>query len=141
MPRRPPAEGQLGLDIALPVAPSARAELSDHAGKAGGRKKALGGPYTAWPKLGEAVVLLLPVQGPDGSAEAVLAGEFRGIEFDPSEGCNVGRVRLAAEQPGLSPSLAASLPAVVGGVRLGWLRKRVDVKQVHDIESGSGNEI
>jgi hypothetical protein len=124
MPRRPPAEGQLGLDIALPAAKSARAELSDHAGKAGARKKALGGPYTAWPKLGEALVLLLPVHGPDGPVEAVLAGEFLGLEFDPAEGCNVGRVRLAAQQPGLSASLAASLPAVVSDVRLGMLRKR-----------------
>ena len=133
MPRRPPAEGQLALDIALPVAPSARAELSDHAGKAGARKKALGGPYTAWPKLGEALVLLLPVQGQDGPVEAALAGEFLGLEFDPAEGCNVGRVRLASRQLGLSASLAASLPAVVSSVRLGMLRKRVDVQQSPDI--------
>lgn len=127
MPRRPPAEGQLALDIALPAAPSARAELSDHAGKAGARKKALGGPYAAWPKLGEALVLLLPIHGPEGPVEAVLAGEFLGLEFDPAEGCNVGRVRLAGQQPGLSPSLAASLPAVVSSVRLGMLRKREEV--------------
>lgn len=133
MPRRLPAEGQLALAIALPVAPSARAELSDHAGKAGARKRALGGPYTSWPGLGEALVLLLPVHGPDGPVEAVLAGEFMGLEFDPAEGVNVGRVRLAGQQADLSPSLAASLPAVVSNVRLGMLRKRVDVQQSPDI--------
>jgi len=126
--RRPPDENQLALAVALPAARSARAELSDHAGRSGARKRALGGSYTSWPRLGEALVLLLPVHGADGPLEAELAGEFIGLEFDPAEGCNVGRVRLAGEQDGLSASLAASLPKIVSNVRLGMLRKRKEVK-------------
>ena len=133
MARRPPAEGQLALAIPLPSAPSARAELSDHAGKSGARKRALGGPYTSWPKLGEVLVLLLPVHGPEGPVEAELSGEFMGTDFDPAEGCNMGRVRLAAVQPGLSESLAATLPKTVSNIHLRMLRKRIDVQQSADI--------
>lgn len=123
MPRRPPAEGQLALGIALPSARSARAELTDTAGKPGSRaKKAAGALLKAWPGLGEEVVALVPVDGPEGRAEAALAGQFMGCDYDPS-GSKTGRVRLYAKQPGLSASLAASLPRQVAGVALGQLRR------------------
>lgn len=124
--RRPPtaAEGQLSLGIALPAARSARAELSDAAGKAGSRtKKAAGGPLKAWPALGEVVVALVPVDGSEGRVEAALGGQFMGYDYDAGNGSRTGRVRLFAEQPGLSASLAASLPRQIAGVALGQLRR------------------
>lgn len=118
--RRPPSPDQLGLAIPLPAARSARAELVDAAKGSGSRKKAQGGRWGSWPPLGEAVLVLVEVEG----AEVALEGSFQGFRADPIEGRNVGRVRLAQAQPGLSASLAASLPREVGGVRLGQLRKR-----------------
>lgn len=125
--RRPPtaAEGQLSLGIALPAARSARAELTDSAGKKSGSRarKAAGGLLKAWPALGEAVVALVPVDGPEGRVEAALGGQFMGCDYDAGNGSRTGRVRLFAEQPGLSASLAASLPRQVAGVALGQLRR------------------
>lgn len=118
------AQGQLALGISLPAARSARAELTDAAGKPGSRaRKAAGGPFKAWPALGEAVVALVPIDGPGGRAEAPLAGQFMGCDYDAGTGSRTGRVRLYAEQPGLSASLAASLPRQVAGVALGQLRR------------------
>lgn len=116
--RRPPAEGQLALGIALPQARSARAELTDAAGKSGSRaRKAAGGRLKAWPALGEAVVVWSAV------VEADVAGQFMGCDYDANSGCRTGRVCLFAEQPGLSASLAVSLPRQVAGVALGQLRR------------------
>jgi hypothetical protein len=125
MPRRLPAEGQLALGISLPAARSARAELTDAAGKKPGSRarKAAGGPFKAWPALGDPVVALVPIDGPDGRVEASLAGQFMGCDYDAGTGSRTGRVRLAAEQPGLSASLSASLPRQVAGVALGQLRR------------------
>lgn len=116
---RRPSPDQLALAMPLPQARSARAELVDASRSSGQRKKARGERWGSWPPLGERVAVVIEVEG----QELALEGEFKGFAADPAEGVNVGRVRLASEQPGLSAGLAASLPREVGGVRLGQLRK------------------
>lgn len=120
--RRPPSPDQLALAIPLTAARSARAELVDAAKGSGARKKAQSERWGSWPPLGEAVLVLLKL----GDVEVALEGTFQGFAADPVEGCNVGRVRLAKEQPGISASLSRSLPREVGGVRLGQLRKKTE---------------
>src|SRR6476661_10798363 len=96
--RRLPADGQLAFGIALPAARSARAELTDAAGKKSGSRarKAAGGPFKAWPALGEPVmVIIVPIDGPDGPAGVPLAGQLMGCDYDAGTGSRTGRVRLA----------------------------------------------
>lgn len=114
---------QLSLGLpALPTARTARAELVDATRRQPERKLKT---FAEWPRPGTRVAVLLFIDEVLPSHELVetsVVGELLGHQFEAMYQNMVGRVRLDADQPGLSESLKASLPKVIE-TTLGRLRK------------------
>jgi len=130
-----PEEGPEQLSLGLPTAaPGARAELKDSAGRQG----ASGAELRKWPEIGARVLVKHGGYWTLGGVleeveETLLHGIgclkpwMAGVECNCLEGWPLkvkrGRVRLDAKQEGISPSLSASLPAVLSDVALSQLRR------------------
>lgn len=113
-------EGPEQLELTeKPVAPSARMELQDAAGRQG----ASGAELREWPPIDSRVLVryekFFMLRG--------VLQEVYDYEYHPGNSppwiVKRGRIRLDPEQPGISASLSASLPKVLSDVALSQLRK------------------